>query len=501
MLANSEILNLSKVSLETKELLPEYSGIYYVVDENNLVWYIGKAKNIRKRWKGKAHHRIYQLQQLNHQQFYIYYEQVDLLQLDKREKQQIEKYNPHLNNSPVKTKKVRPTETQLRETIAKIRDFAFILGVEPPRREVKDKISIGWLIQERWLDLPIIHICLDLAAFKTLFNPQSFNEQEALIKKIFSSRKAYASKWDGFPKGYPFMFRLYVNGFIIEVNYLSFWTENNKIEIPEDYNCIKIAQESIEVLTSESLVTIQSYNLVQQRNEVQLQSLKPYILDLIPLFFNESIDTYSAKKELEKVSKDYKTGKRGVGSRSSNADLDLAINELLISRGIDPQKYSIGEAIPISMPGRDKIGLCIKSFGVNLKREVRFFVMTTGMLDNELRYNQSLSQFDTLYLLSGVERKAWLLVEQYLQDFAKPSNKLKNGEGYTEKYFVSARKYLVPAKVNIKLENLQYSAWIPFGINEQYPTFKTAKQEIKKRLNEANLPGLKLTFKKESIAK
>ena len=66
MLANSEILNLSKVSLETKELLPEYSGIYYVVDENNLVWYIGKAKNIRKRWKGKAHHRIYQLQQLNH---------------------------------------------------------------------------------------------------------------------------------------------------------------------------------------------------------------------------------------------------------------------------------------------------------------------------------------------------------------------------------------------------------------------------------------------------
>ena len=205
MLANLEILNLPKVSLETKELLREYSGIYYVVDENNLVWYIGKAKNIRKRWKGKAHHRIYQLQQLNHKQFYIYYEQVDLLQLDKREKQQIEKYNPHLNNSPVKTKKVRPTETLLRETIVKIRDFAFILGVEPPRREVKDKINIGWLIQERWLDLPIIHICLDLAVFKPLFNPQSFNEQEALIKKIFSSRKAYASKWDGFPKGYPFL--------------------------------------------------------------------------------------------------------------------------------------------------------------------------------------------------------------------------------------------------------------------------------------------------------
>ena len=31
--------------------------------------------------------------------------------------------------------------------------------------------------------------------------------------------------------------------------------------------------------------------------------------------------------------------------------------------------------------------------------------------------------------------------------------------------------------------------------------FEAAKQEIKKRLEEADLPGLKLTFKKESIAK
>ena len=62
MLADTQILNLAKVSLETKDLLPEYTGIYYVVDEKNTVWYIGKARNIRKRWQGKAHHRIYQLQ-------------------------------------------------------------------------------------------------------------------------------------------------------------------------------------------------------------------------------------------------------------------------------------------------------------------------------------------------------------------------------------------------------------------------------------------------------
>lgn len=99
MLADLEILNLPKVSLETKELLPQHSGIYYVVDENKVVWYIGKAKNIHKRWQGKAHHRIYQLKQLKHKNFSIYYERIDRSQLDTREKQQINKYTPHLNNT------------------------------------------------------------------------------------------------------------------------------------------------------------------------------------------------------------------------------------------------------------------------------------------------------------------------------------------------------------------------------------------------------------------
>ncbi|MBW4534081.1 MAG: hypothetical protein KME09_09090 [Pleurocapsa minor HA4230-MV1] len=91
MIADSKILHLPKVSLETKELLPEYSGIYYVVDENKIVWYVGKAQNIRKRWQGKAHHRIYQLKQLKHKYFDIYYENISLSQLDLREKQQITK--------------------------------------------------------------------------------------------------------------------------------------------------------------------------------------------------------------------------------------------------------------------------------------------------------------------------------------------------------------------------------------------------------------------------
>jgi hypothetical protein len=48
---------------------------------------------------------------------------------------------------------------------------------------------------------------------------------------------------------------------------------------------------------------------------------------------------------------------------------------------------------------------------------------------------------------------------------------------------------------------MRYSAWIPFGMNEQYPTFEAAKKEIKQRLNQADLPDLKLTFRREHITK
>ncbi|WP_319423007.1 GIY-YIG nuclease family protein [Pleurocapsa sp. FMAR1] len=370
MLADSKILNLPKVSLETKELLPEYSGIYYVVDEKQIVWYIGKAKNICKRWQGKAHHRIYQLKHLKHKYFNIYYEQINFSELDRREKQQIKKYNPHLNNSPVKSKKVRPTETLLRETIATISDFAFILGVEPPRREIKDRIGIAWLIQEQILDLPIIHICLDLNAFKTTLNPQSVNEHQALIKKAFSTRKAYASKWEGFPKGYPFMFRLNVNGHVIEVNDLSVWLGK---ENTQKYNDTKIAKESFKVVTPESLFTIQNCNSEQQSNKIRLQRIKPYTLDLIPLLFNESVDTKAVKQKFYKFSEDHKTGKRGVGSRSRPIksrpiDSDFTtIDELLISRGIDNNKYDRGNIIYNKQRYENRIGLYLRCFNISTK--------------------------------------------------------------------------------------------------------------------------------------
>ena len=509
LIADHEITNLSKVSLETKELLPEYSGIYYVVDEKKIVWYIGKARNIRKRWQGNAHHRIYQLKQQKYKAFCIYYENINSTKLDKEEKKQIKKYNPHLNNSPVKNKKVRPTETLLRETVATISDFAFILGIEPPRREIKDSIGINWLIQEQFLDLPIIHICLNLTLFKTKLTPQSINQWEALIKKPFSTRKAYASKWDGFPRVYPFTFCLSVNGFIIEVNYFSTWVGNDNADLYRAYNNTKIAQIPIKALTLESLNLIKSYNLKQQLNKIRLERLQPYYSDLIPLFFDQLIDIELSKEKLQQLSHDFKTGKKGLGSRSRK-DF-TSVDKLLLLRGIDIHKYDTSNVGSFKRGVQERIKLYIKCFNLNPEIPYHYSKTIGGLkvanynsvlgIINGKQVTSASCKFYMVYLSVSVDKKAWLLIENYLKDFANTHIKLNDKEGIIDKFYVSPRKFIAPAKVYIKLESMEYSIWIPFGMSEQYPTFNEAKQEIKKRLKEANLPKYKLIFKKENVTK
>ena len=518
MIADAIILALPKVSFLAKQLLPEYSGIYYVLDETNNVWYIGQAKNLRKRWQGKAHHRIYQLETQKKKHFTIYYEQVNEPQLDSVEKQRIEKYHPHLNASSVKTKKVRPTETLLRETIAAIADFAFLLGVEPPRKEVESQISNPWLGQKKILGLSVIHICLDIAALHEKFQP-SVEEQEALIKTAFSSRKAYASKWESFPPVYSFMYRLCVNSYVVEVNYWSRWFAQEESEGLREYTETTLAQESIRALTPESLAKLQHQAEKQNQYALYLNRLKPYISDPIKLLFNEQVDSEVTKKVLANISEDYKVGMRGLGSRSRPIKSKLisseftTIEELLINRGIDIQKYSRGEVIYFGYAG-ERMGVYMQCFNIDLKKPQPVGYIadvntnekfpTYNLADGILNNNEIKAyhfQFNTVYLLASVEKKAWLLVEEYLEGFAKPATKLNNGEGYVQKFYVSPRKYIVTAKLNIKLENIGYSGWIPFGVSEEFSSFEAATEEIRKRLKGSGLPELKVAFKRETIEK
>ena len=134
-------------------------------------------------------------------------------------------------------------------------------------------------------------------------------------------------------------------------------------------------------------------------------------------------------------------------------------------------------------------------------KKIESYYAISGIVDNRKRDYAPSNLFDVIYYSTTVEKNAWLLIEEYLEDFASPNVLLKNGEGITTKFYVSPRKHIVPAKVNIKLEPMNYSAWIPFGFCEKYPTFEKAKKEIKQRLQNANLPGLKLTFTREKVTR
>lgn len=103
---DEHILQLPQISIKNRELLPDKSGIYYVLDEKFIVWYVGQAKNLRNRWAGDSHHRLYQLQKQRKKQFTIYYELVAESQLNAIERQRIEQYNPQLNGTKVKVKKL-----------------------------------------------------------------------------------------------------------------------------------------------------------------------------------------------------------------------------------------------------------------------------------------------------------------------------------------------------------------------------------------------------------
>jgi predicted GIY-YIG superfamily endonuclease len=506
LIADAAILELSKVPLQAKQLLPEYSGIYYVLDETNKVWYIGQAKNLCKRWQGKTHHRIYQLEAQKKKHFTIYYEPVNVSQLSVVEQQRIQKYHPHLNASPVKTKKVRPTETLLRETLAAIAPFAFLLGVEPPRQNVKSQVANYWVKNvAKVFHLNVIHICLDDAALDAIYQPETIEEKVAIEAKPFTSRKAYASQWEVFQLGFnPPMLRLLVNNCVIEVTSWSQWCPQEEPLGLREYFQATLAQESIMALTPESLTKLQQQADKEKSSTFHLQRLNPYTEDAIALFFNDPVDREGIKRDLTKLSEDYKAGRRGTGSRSrpiKSRPINLefiSIEELLISRGIEPQKYSRKGVM--HLPTSNRMGLYIQSFGIGNEQSFSVANIARGFIDNQEIRTVS-SQFDTIYLLAGVEEKAWLLIEEYLKDFAKPATGLKNGEGFVEKFYVSARKYLVPAKVNIKLENIGYSAWIPFGFSQEFPTFEAAIEEISKRLKDSNLPGLKVGFKRETIAK
>lgn len=97
-----------------------------------------------------------------------------------------------------------------------------------------------------------------------------------------------------------------------------------------------------------------------------------------------------------------------------------------------------------------------------------------------------------VYLAVTVDRVFWLLLEPYLSDFAKVQ--LSENEGYVEKYYISARKTLVPSIISVTL-NGRWKADIPFGPHNETSSFLELVEIIKSRLQQSGIPKLRCSFK------
>jgi hypothetical protein len=92
------------VHFSDRASLPSSSGIYAVTDWNGLVWYVGQAIDLRKRWIGRGHHRYPQLIRSHRKNDYkIYWLNVPVELLNAEESYYINLFKPELNGCKVKS--------------------------------------------------------------------------------------------------------------------------------------------------------------------------------------------------------------------------------------------------------------------------------------------------------------------------------------------------------------------------------------------------------------
>lgn len=484
MIADSRILSLAKVSLEARELLPEQSGTYYVIDQHNVIVYIGQAKNLRSRWQGKSHHRFNQLKVSKNRSFWLYYELIPDSQLDETEKILINKFNPELNNSYVFQGKTNFTEGLLKETLRKIDGYILILGFNPQTN--------------------IIHLVLDYGQFKKDFKVNK-NTQSTFLNWIFKSRKIYPNKWEHNRFKYFSFASLVVNGYAVQIDNLNQFKFRKHLRL-QDFNHrhIDFVGESIPCITEKNLIKLKSQNSTLDF----LQNLISYQVGMLKYFQSPlkllSVEEYQQKRQ--QLKHELAIGKRGVGSQSSKKAKTLLFIDQLISQ----RKISSKEFPKIVRRGRGRyssteIDVFIQCFNLSASSKMEVQSITYSKLNRKNR-RKSISQFKSIYLLSQCNKKIWLLLEEYLSDFVQVGIDLSHKDFpedtcYTEKLYVSPRRWIKPARLMIKFEGTESGFGIPFGTNWQNVSmnFEDVKKEIKSRLSQSNLPEHKLTFVKETI--
>jgi hypothetical protein len=138
-------LQLTSVLLAERKQLPDCAAIYFAIDSNNRVLYVGKAKNLAARWRN--HHRIHKLEEID-QEFSVRlaWQAWNEEDLGEAERSPIKRFQPLLNNTQVEIPTVIPSEVVLRDFLKTFSRRLIILGIEPktPEKLLNVHLKYDW---------------------------------------------------------------------------------------------------------------------------------------------------------------------------------------------------------------------------------------------------------------------------------------------------------------------------------------------------------------------
>jgi hypothetical protein len=123
-------LELPSVHLSELKKLPDCTAIYFAIDSENRILYVGQAANLTVRWRN--HHRQYQLEEIDKiSPVRIAWLVWNSNGLDEAEESLIKHFHPLLNGTEVKSPAIIPSEVILRDFLKAFSRRLIIIGIKP----------------------------------------------------------------------------------------------------------------------------------------------------------------------------------------------------------------------------------------------------------------------------------------------------------------------------------------------------------------------------------
>ncbi|MCS6958992.1 MAG: GIY-YIG nuclease family protein [Pseudanabaenaceae cyanobacterium SKYGB_i_bin29] len=271
-------LELPSLHLSNRKQLPACSAVYFVMDSNNIILYVGKAKNLSSRWRN--HHRLFEFQKFDRQfPLRIAWKVCDEKTLDEVERRLIEQYRPPLNNREVETEAVVPAEIVLKDFLKTFSRRLIIFGIEYPsstsspsvhlRYDWTDCSSKGttakikaWIKQnkDKNTNLRFRHYkIIDFAAF----SGETFRPGSRAQRKTARQHRSFNNRWE-----------VACNGVVIHIKPVFSYKEYK-----EKTKLASLAGIRLRAITQEAFIEL------QKSKDCELSGLSCFTSDPVPLLW------------------------------------------------------------------------------------------------------------------------------------------------------------------------------------------------------------------------